>query len=235
MTDLLRGIDVSRFQGTIDWTMVPERFAFAMIGVTDWPSGNVDWHADENVQGCLLRGVIPGGYQRVNYGRNTAEREAALCVSRLAELDLLGIGRMVPALDIEPISSDPPPVDMAPWVRDLFAAWMDLTAGQRVLWYTSGSFYDSKYGGLSGIPDGVLLWPAHWSGKYSTPPNPNGDEALAEQWAGQTKYKGNTEHPALIHQYWNRGTVPGIGTLDKPIPVDLDCLMPGVKLTDVMQ
>lgn len=239
---LLRGLDVSRNQHTIGWQAIPDERAFALIGLTHWPTGEVDWEAENNVAGCLRRGAIPGGYQRINPLRNTAEREAALFLSRLDSLNLLGHGRLLPAIDIEPVktgldSSGKPidlerdaGIDMAVWTREFFAAWMDLSVGSRILWYSSGSFYASRYGGLAGIPAAVSLWPAHWSGQYSNPKNPANDPLLAEQWAGKTTYVGSAEHPALIHQYWSKGTVPGIDGA-----VDLDCLMPGVSLADVMQ
>lgn len=235
MTVDLRGVDVSRNQHSIGWTAVPDSIAFAMIGVTHWPTGEVDWEAANNVTGALRRGVIPGGYQRVNPLRNTAEREAALFVGRLSYLNLLGPGHLLPAIDIEPVESGKDReaeagIDMRAWVRAFFAAWMDLSVGTRILWYTSGSYYATKYGGMAGIPADVSLWPAHWSGPFSNPKNPSNDPALAGQWAGQTTYRGDADHPALIHQYWSKGTVTGIEG-----PVDLDSLMPGVKLTDVMQ
>jgi len=235
MTGLQRGIDVSRFNSTIAWSEVPAERAFALIGVTEWQTGSLDQQARANVAGCFDHGVIPGGYQRVNPIRNSPEREAAMFLGRLAHLDLLGAGRLLPALDVEPTVSGRDAeaeagVDMKIWVRDLFTAWMDLSVGAPVLWYTSGSFYTAKYGGFTGIPSGVALWVGHWSGAYSDPKNPGNDPALAEQWAGNTSYRGDANHPALIHQYWNKGTQPGIPSL-----VDLDALMPGVKLTQVMQ
>ena len=233
--ELLRGVDVSRNQKAISWPAVPDRVAFALIGLRHWPTGELDWEAANNVVGCNQRGVIAGGYQRINPLRNTPEREAAMLVDALAFLDLFGPGRLLPAIDIEPVESGKDReaeagIDMHVWVRAFFAAWMHLTSGVRILWYSSGSYYAGKYGGMSGIPAGVSLWPAHWSGPFSNPKNPTNDPILAEQWAGSTPYVGDAEHPALIHQYWSKGTVPGIEG-----PVDLDCLMPGVRLTDVMQ
>lgn len=235
VAELLRGIDVSRHQKTVAWNAVPDRVAFAYLGVRHWSTGELDWEAANNVVGCHRRGVLAGGYQRVNPLRNTPEREAALMVDALRHLDLLGPGRLLPALDVEPVESGvdretEAGIDMRVWVRELFAAWMDLSDGVRILWYTSGSFYASKYGGVGGVPAGVALWPAHWSGNYSAPRNPNNDASLAEQWAGHTTYQGDADHPALVHQYWSKGAVPGIEG-----PVDLDCLMPGVKLAAVMQ
>jgi hypothetical protein len=119
---------------------------------------------------------------------------------------------------------------MRRWVRDLFVAWTAIAPSPRVLWYSSGSFYANRYGGMTGIPNTVRLWPAHWSGAYSNPKNPNNDAALAEDWAGKTPYVGDAEHPALVHQYWRNGTVTGIEG-----PALLDCLMPGVRLTELMQ
>lgn len=232
---IAHGVDVSRNQNAIDWPAVPDMTEFAMVGVTHWPTGEIDWQAATNVNGAGNRGVLVGGYQRVNPFRNTPQREAALAVSRLSSLDLLGPGRLMPALDVEPVESGrdrerEAGIDMVAWVRELFASWMAITSGLPVLWYSSGSYFASKYGGFDGIPPGVKLWVAHWSGAYSTPKNSQFDPDLAEQWAGHTAYRGADQHPALMHQYWNRGTVPGIQG-----PVDLDCLMPGVKLTDVMQ
>lgn len=232
---LLRGLDVSRHQQFIDWPRVSGDREFILVGLTHWPTGEIDWEAANNVAGADARRLVIGGYHRVNPLLHTAEWEAALLLGRLHQLGLLGRGRLLPAVDIEPVESGKDRegeagITMATWVRRFFTAWATLSGNARILWYTSGSFYADRYGGLADIPPQVSLWVAHWSGPHSTPKNPNADPAMAEAWAGQTPYRGDAAHPALIHQYWSKGRVAGIST-----NVDLNCLTPGTRLADVMQ
>lgn len=256
---LARGVDVSRYQKRIAWALIPDSVVFAQVGVTHWQTGELDWEAEANVGGALCRGLIPGGYQRINPIRNTPEREAALFLTRLRYLDLWGPGRLWPWWDIEPVETGVDPVtgkpinreadagiDMRAWVRRLFVAWTDMAPDPRLIWYSSGSYFRDRYGGMAGIPTAARLCVAHWARDPNNPKPQSEDPAVIEAWAGKSpytlpnsdRYAGDADHPVLIHQYSSRGRLPGIGPdpdTGKPINVDLNCLMPGVQLSDVMQ
>lgn len=232
VTRLVRGVDVSAYQKVIDWPTLRQArrdLTFVVNRVAEWrdntPSGGLlDEQVEKNVWQQTRCGLVPGLYNRVNPVLNTAEREAAAFVTRITALGGWGAGHLVPAFDVEPTEQpEDAAVNWPAWVREFINAWFDLAPTRRLRWYASGSFFDARYGGVLDIPLEVSLWVGHWAGPYSTPPN-----VELEQWAGRTGYTfgGRT----LMHQYTSKGSLPGITG-----PVDLDCLMPGVQLADVMQ
>ena len=63
----LRGIDVSKYQGTIDWKQVAEdnvKFAFIRVGYRGWESGKcaADERFKTNIEGALQNGIPVGVY-----------------------------------------------------------------------------------------------------------------------------------------------------------------------------
>ncbi|HEU5475689.1 MAG TPA: GH25 family lysozyme [Actinophytocola sp.] len=230
MADLIRGLDVSEYQGETDWLAVPLHIRFGVVRLAEWRvdrgGPRLDQQAVANIAGLRATGRTVGGYQRANPVRNSPQFEVLLFRALLAVLGLDQPGCPIPAIDIEPTGTDDELVDWPKWVREFIACYQKIAPDPRLRWYTSGSFFDSRYGGVLDIPLNVTLWVGHWSGAYSKPANPGFDPALAEQYAGRTTYTfaGRTQ----MHQYYNRGQVPGIGG-----PVDLNALMPGLGLADV--
>ena len=83
----IKGIDVSSFQGSIDWKKVYEdgvRFAIVRAGVGQYASQE-DTCFDRNVQGALAAGVASGAYWfSYAYSVETAIQEAQVCMEVLA-------------------------------------------------------------------------------------------------------------------------------------------------------
>lgn len=235
-----RILDVSEWQGEIDWEAVPASVVGGVVRVAEWRldrgGPRLDRQARNNVLGLLGTGRAVGGYMRVNPPRRSPEDEAVLFCALLEHFGLDEPGCIVPAVDIEPtVDASSTPEEKAAeaavnwpwWTREFIRVYQDIAADPRLRWYTSGSFFDSRYGGVVDIPLDVTLWVGHWSGAFSNPKNPNGDPALAEAWAGRTPYvfSGRTQ----MHQYF-KAPMPGITAN----VVDLNCLMPGVQLGDVV-
>ncbi len=82
------GIDVSQWQGTINWSQVKGKVDFALIraGYGDTLSypKQVDWQYEANYKGCKANG-IPVGVYFYSYATTTAqaEREADSCIALL--------------------------------------------------------------------------------------------------------------------------------------------------------
>lgn len=217
--DLLRGLDVARFQNEIDWMSVPEERVFAYLGMYDWKNLVVDNQLERNVREGSAAGKVLGGYMRTNPVRWTPDQEARRMVGLLSTYDLADPGRLWPAVDIEPTGTPgDATVDWPEWTHGFFDAWTDLT-DLPLMVYSSGSYFSTRLGGTEDWPDWVRLWVGH-SERYSRPKG-----MAAEDWAGKTFWE--TEK-AAVHQYTTTGQVPGITPL-----VDLDCLMPGVELEHI--
>lgn len=85
-----KGIDVSKYQGNIDWTAVREEgieYAFIRLGLRGYESGKIvlDDFYDANMKGANEAGVSAGVYfftQAVNVGE--AQEEAAFVLEHLA-------------------------------------------------------------------------------------------------------------------------------------------------------
>lgn len=218
---LMRGLDVSRFQGVVNWNAVPAEREFVIVGAFDWRAGEVDNQLTRNVNEASRQGRVVGGYVRANPPRYAPHVEVRRLAGILGAYGLLSPGRLWPVIDVEPtgVQADDVRVDWSAWTRSFFDAWDTLT-GLPLLVYSSGSYFTSLLGGTTTWPDWVKVWVGH-SERYSRPKG-----LTAEQWAGGTWYEPSR---AVIHQYTTTGTVSGITGA-----VDLDCLMPTVSLRDVV-
>jgi lysozyme len=210
---MIQGIDVSSWQGVIDWKSLRKQrrdIQFAMIRCAEWRSdtmdaGQLDTQFEANVEGARRNGITVGVYNRAFPTLNSPEQEATEFVTRLSHFDAYGLGWIKPAIDIEDSSQN-----WSSWVRDFFQAWEDM--GMRdVLFYSSGSYYDKYYGGVNDLPECVSTWIGHMEQWGATPGNPT------------FKTRGQ------IHQYSHTGSVAGING-----NVDLNVLMPNIRLRDVM-
>src|SRR3954452_23999941 len=196
--NLLEGIDVSKWQGTIDYAKVAasgRRFVVAKategIGLTD-PA----WVANRTA--APAAGLLVTGYHFARPDLNPTDPvgEADWFVDQLG----LTPGMLVPALDIER-AGNLSVSDLVAWV----GAWLDevhAKTGTRPMIYTSPSFWQTHLGDTSLFADQgyAILWVAHWF--VSNPGVPG------RNWGG---------HGWTFWQYDDCGTVPGMSGC-----VDLD-------------
>lgn len=186
------GIDVSHWQGTIDWPSVAasgKRFAYmkASEGTT-----LVDTTYAGNRAQAKALGLYVGAYHFARPGRNPgdaiAEADYFLAMSQLVAGDLL------PVLDLE-VTGGLAPVELQEWVKSYLGRIYERTGAQGVI-YTSPSFWrnnmaDTTWFALNGYR---TLWVAHWT-SGPAPSVPGGN------WGGT----GWT-----FWQYTSSGSVPGI-------------------------
>jgi GH25 family lysozyme M1 (1,4-beta-N-acetylmuramidase) len=89
-----KGIDVSKYQGSIDWEKVKEdgiEYAFIRLGIRGYESGKIvlDEYFDENMRGANEAGIMAGVYfytQAVTV--EEAVEEAQFVIENLAEYDV---------------------------------------------------------------------------------------------------------------------------------------------------
>ncbi|HEX3264892.1 MAG TPA: glycoside hydrolase family 25 protein [Candidatus Limnocylindrales bacterium] len=183
------GIDVSHWQGTIDWTQVRaagKTFAFAKA--TEGTSF-LDDHYAKNKAGAMANGIMFGAYHFARPGSNDPVKEADWFVDNMG----LQHGMMIPAMDLE-VTGGLGVTALTNWTK----AWLQRVAdrtGVKPLIYTSPSFWrtylnDSRWFADNGYS---ILWVAHWNVTSPSVPGSN--------WGG---------HSWTFWQYSSDGTVPGI-------------------------
>jgi GH25 family lysozyme M1 (1,4-beta-N-acetylmuramidase) len=174
----VQGIDVSKWQGDVDWAEVastPVRYVImrATIGNTASTARSVDPMYFEYLAGATANGLVVGAYHRANVGRadDDATREANFFVNtaQIAADDVL------PVLDIEE-AHGLTPAEMQDWVREWVQQVLART-GVKPLIYTSPNFWNAIMGNPRWFADhGYPLWIAHWG--VSAPSVP------ADDWGG---------------------------------------------------
>jgi len=197
-TTYLEGVDVSHWQGTIDWTKVAGAGkAFAMMKATDGETF-VDSMYSTNHAGARAAGVRVGAYHFAEPSSTAAEAivQADWFVNHIGYLP----GDLVPALDLE-VTDGLSASQLQAWV----GYWLnEVTAklGIKPMIYTSPSFWRTYMGDTAAFANQgyTVLWVAHWF--VTTPSVP------ANNWGG---------HSWTFWQYTNCGTVSGISGC-----VDLD-------------
>lgn len=190
-TKYLNGIDISHWQGTVDFAKVRGAgYRFVIAKATEG-IGFTDDHWSTYRNGAKAAGLAVTGYHFARPDGNPTKprEEARWYVSQLN----LQPGMIIPALDLERGSSLGRTA-LTNWV----AAWLDEVyqlTGVKAMIYVSPSFWKSYLGDTRQFADAGynVLWVAHWG--VSSPSVP------ASNWGG----KGWT-----FWQYTSDGSVPGI-------------------------
>ena len=199
--DTLPGIDVSYYQGVIDWEAVAnDGIVFAIIRVSDGPT-HIDTQFQNNWQGAKENGLIRGAYQFFRSNRDPIEQADHL----LEIMGPLEAGDLPPVIDLE--STDG--VSTSERIANV-RAWIDrveTAIGMPPIIYTGGYFWNSHMSTteFSDHP----LWHAGYTGG-------NCPSTVADEWEDWTFW-----------QYTSSGSVAGIsGNVDRNrFNGDLDDLM----------
>jgi GH25 family lysozyme M1 (1,4-beta-N-acetylmuramidase) len=194
----LEGLDVSHYQGTIDWSGVAGAGKrFAIMKATEGQA-YVDPTYATNHAAARAVGLPVSAYHFAN--PSSAPDDAVLEADWYVNNAALIPGDMVPALDLEQTGGLSVSALQA-WV----GTWLGEVStklGVRPMIYTSPAFWSSAMGDTTMFADQgySVLWIAHWATSSPTVP--------ADNWGG---------HGWTFWQYSNCGSVTGISGC-----VDLD-------------
>lgn len=187
----LPGIDVSRWQGTIDWNQVAgDGIRFVFMKATDGTT-IVDPTYDTNLAGARSNGIRVGSYHfaRPDGSANDAKLEAKWFVDNAS----ITAGSLPPVLDIE-VNGGLGAAALTDWAITWLEEVRALT-GVRALVYTSPNGWKERFGNTTRVANaGYDLWVAHWT---------SGDPIVpASNWGGRGWQ---------VWQYTDCGRVAGIG------------------------
>lgn len=182
------GIDVSHWQGTIDWARVKGAGKTFAIAKATEGIGFKDDKYERNKAGAMGQGMKFGAY---HFGRpkNNPVQEADWFVNNMG----LQRGMLIPTLDIE-VTDGLGPTAITNWTKAFLARVHERT-GVKAMIYTSPSFWRSAFNDTRWFADNgySMLWVAHWG--VTSPSLP------ASNWGGKSW---------TFWQYTSSGTVPGI-------------------------
>jgi lysozyme len=200
------GIDVSRFQGTIDWTAVAGagiKFAFVQasrgsgLDCTVKPDqcGPDPYFLGNRVSAKTV-GIRVGAYHRgfAAGATNSAARADALAEADLfiAQVGSLQDGELIPVIDVETPFSGMTAASLRTWVR-VWVKRVRNRLGRKPMIYTNASSWSATGNTREFAKAKYRLWVAEWGVSKPTVP--------AGNWAG----RGYS-----VWQYTSSGSVPGI-------------------------
>ena len=210
LDDVMTGIDVSEYQGNIDWARVKSSgVEFAMLRlfshVPDTPNYVVDAKLARNIEGAKANGIHIGGYF-FSYARNVDDvrREAQMVV------DLL---KQYPATFDFPIVFDAETgdtkdgFDITSFAGDACEVFRSILEqnGYYVMVYANTSWFNSVINPSK--VSGTALWQAHYLNAYKGYTPAQGKTVAASRPA-----INNNNGNVFMWQYTDKGTVSGIGT-----------------------
>jgi lysozyme len=149
------GVDVSEFQGVIDWTLVrASGRTFALSRVSDG-AGHIDPTFVSNWSGIRAAGMARGAYQFFRASED-AVAQATVLVNAVGALDE---GDLPPVADVE-LTDGAPTSDLV----DKLATWVDAVqagTGRMPMIYAPPAFWKALPG--TGRFSDVDLWIANWA------------------------------------------------------------------------
>ncbi|PKN53927.1 MAG: hypothetical protein CVU56_29285 [Deltaproteobacteria bacterium HGW-Deltaproteobacteria-14] len=176
------GIDVSKWQGTIDWGAVKNAgVRFAFIRVADGAS-YYDPQFQTNWANAKAAGIPRGAYQFFRADEDPVA-QADLLISKI---NAYGAGELPPVVDVETTEGQ-----SAATIANRVGQWLarvDSQLGVKGVVYAGSYFWEDNVG--SAAFAGNPLWVAHWT---------SGCPTIPSQWADWT-----------FHQYSATGSIPGI-------------------------
>ncbi len=162
--DVLVGIDVSKWQGDVDWPAVKaDGIEFAFARVSDGLNG-VDSYFADNWAGMKAAGLVRGAYQFFRPASNVAD-QAQVMIDALGELEPTDLP---PVIDVE---ADGGLSDAA--VADAVDEWITIVqaaTGRRPIIYTGPYFWRDEVGSADHLPSD--LWVAHYGAECPLTPEP---------------------------------------------------------------
>lgn len=179
----VRGIDVSRWQGSPDWPRVAAsgiRFAYVKASEGDEPVYST---VDSQHRGALSAGLAVGLYHYARPNR-TPEANADAFAAQVNRLGAIA-GHLPPCLDLEEGTGQ----HLSGWAKRFIDRLRARTNCHSVMVYSGAVFFRDNIG-ESWMDDAISLWIAH----YGRPP-------------GQPGYLTSR---VSMHQYSATGQVPGI-------------------------
>lgn len=169
-TGRVPGIDVSHFQGEVDWSGVRlSGTRFSYIKVSEGLHTG-DPHMIANWSGATGTGIVVGGYHLFHPDEDAVD-QARHFISRLQEAGISYKGALPPVIDIETAEGVRPPA----YHKDILA-WLDYVEkalGCRPIIYTAPDFWDrteehqhlrgydlwlADYDSQATLPDGWSRW-----------------------------------------------------------------------------
>ena len=192
-SNYVEGVDVSKWQGDINWPMVRaagKRFAIAKAteGI-----GYKDGKYDANKVGAMSNGIAFGAYHFARPDLNGTNTEAVGEADWFVDTAGYEPGMIVPTLDLE-VSGGKSDAALISWVK----SWVGRVyerLGVKPMIYASPSFWANNMGNTSWFADNGydVLWVAHWGTPSPSVPGSN--------WGGKSW---------TFWQYTSEGIVPGI-------------------------
>ena len=211
------GIDVSHWQGDIDWAAVAkgpvqgEQVRFAYAKASTGATGR-DKRWVQNAVGATAAGIPFGGYHWIRPGFNDPIKEADnFCDALQAALDAGAKLDLAPMVDLEEKPADGSTADSTIAYLDACCDRIQQRTGRRPIVYT-GSSYAASY--LDRRPLAHPIWIA----QYNTPSCNYDPDTDAPNKLNDTTYNWS------VWQYCSKGSVPGIDG-----NVDLNVLRPGYE------
>jgi lysozyme len=159
IADMPNGIDVSKFQGDVDWETAKGAgisFAFARAIDDKAPGNTVDPKFVRNFAGMKDAGILRGAYYFLRPNRDV-KAAADLFVSIVGSL---GVGDLPPVIDVE--SADGAD---ATTILDAIARWFDIveqSLNRQGMIYTFTPFWRDTLGNSTRFSDHPL-WIAHFT------------------------------------------------------------------------
>jgi len=200
------GIDVSRFQGTIDWAKVANsgvKFAFIQISrsLTD-----IDAKFEFNWAGAKQNGILRGAYQRFHPGQDVIG-QANIFLDKLGPFQ---DGDLPPVLDVEDADGLP-----AATIAARVKQWVDKVepvVGVKPIIYTGFFFWRDMVGGadMSAYP----LWVPNYSATCPLVP-PAWTDWTIHQYSSTAMVPGITENTTDVNKF--NGTIEQLEALGKPL------------------
>lgn len=191
IADMPTGIDVSKFQGNVNWQEVKNAghsFGFARA-IDDETGTTADPEFAHNWQGMKDSGIFRGAYYFLRASRNMKEA-ADLFVSLVGQL---GPGDLQPVIDVETADGV-----SANNILDAIQEWMEAVEAalnRQIIIYTYTPFWTNTLGNSNRFSDRAL-----WIAEYTSAPQPHFPSAFPH---------------FSFWQYSETGKVPGIsGTVD---------------------
>ncbi len=193
----LFGIDVSKWQGTVDWNAVAaDGVVFAYVRVSDG-LGTLDQQFDANWQGAKAAGIRVGAYQFFRPNQDAAQQAQLL----LDTMGPLAPGDLPPVIDVE-LDGGMSAAQIAAGI-DTWVATVEGALGVTPALYTSPGWWDGNVG--SAAFGDLPLWVAHWG--VMCPSMPTG-------WTDW-----------VMHQTSESGNVGGLSPVDEDLfNGDMDAL-----------